>query len=240
MSKFKIIVDCRENKIIEYFTNNNVNIEVKNLFLGDIVIVNEEDKPILVVERKTLKDMIASIKDGRYHEQKYRLVQNYSKKQIVYIIENYNNFQMLKDQSLESSIIHSVLRDNVNMFFTKNENDTGYLISSIYRRIEKNPQYFIDDCDDRIIKNYNNASLKKSTNYTDIQMKLFTQIPGVSNNTAKALLDEFKSISNMIKRYYEEDTNNIKIELNKLKVNGRKINGNAVDNIIINLFHKNE
>lgn len=240
MSNLKILVDYRENKLIECFNNQNTSIEVKNLLLGDVVINDENNETLFIIERKTLKDLHASIKDGRYHDQKYRLFQNYDKKQIVYIIENYSNFNALNDSSIESSIIHSILRDDIRMFFTKNENDTSYIISCICKRIDKNPHYFKKSYDEKVIKNYNNASMKKSTEYNDIQMRLFSQIPGISNNTATTLFMEFKSFNNLITKYHNHDHDQIKSELNKIKVNGRKINSNAVDNIMKNLFRQTE
>ena len=40
--------------------------------LGDVIICNEEEEKV-VIERKSLTDLEASIKDGRYEEQSYRL-----------------------------------------------------------------------------------------------------------------------------------------------------------------------
>jgi ERCC4-type nuclease len=48
-------------------------IEKKVITLGDIHFVNDE-KEVLIIERKSLSDLIASIKDGRYEEQSYRLI----------------------------------------------------------------------------------------------------------------------------------------------------------------------
>ena len=38
-------------------------------------------------ERKTTCDLYSSIRDGRYKEQKCRLLNNYDKRKILYIIE---------------------------------------------------------------------------------------------------------------------------------------------------------
>lgn len=51
----------------------------------------EGDKVVLdwIAERKRLDDLIGSIKDGRFHEQKFRL-KNVGMKNVVYIIEEFN------------------------------------------------------------------------------------------------------------------------------------------------------
>ena len=43
----------------------------------------------LIIERKSLSDLIASIKDGRYNEQSYRLIHSSGlyRHHIVYLIE---------------------------------------------------------------------------------------------------------------------------------------------------------
>jgi ERCC4-type nuclease len=63
-------------------------IKKEQLHIGDIVLEDNAGKQIIVFERKTLNDLAASIKDGRYNEQSFRLdkeaIHNHN---IVYIIE---------------------------------------------------------------------------------------------------------------------------------------------------------
>jgi ERCC4-type nuclease len=62
--------------------------KIEQLHIGDIVFEDESGKPLIIFERKTLTDLAASIKDGRYSEQSFRLdkepIHNHN---IVYIIE---------------------------------------------------------------------------------------------------------------------------------------------------------
>ena len=66
---------------------NNINIEVLPLPIGDIIL-EYLGKEIIIIERKSAADLEASIKDGRYEEQSYRLsnseVHNHN---IIYLIE---------------------------------------------------------------------------------------------------------------------------------------------------------
>ena len=56
--------------------------------LGDIVFVDDDGKELLIVERKSLSDLVASIKDGRYDEQSYRLIHSgLYRHHIMYLIE---------------------------------------------------------------------------------------------------------------------------------------------------------
>lgn len=62
--------------------------KIEQLHIGDIVLEDQTGKPIIIFERKTLNDLAASIKDGRYNEQSFRLdkeqIHNHN---IIYIIE---------------------------------------------------------------------------------------------------------------------------------------------------------
>jgi crossover junction endonuclease MUS81 len=67
-----------------------IKIKVENLKLGDIVISDDDgDNELLLFERKSLNDLAASIKDGRYAEQSFRLAgyESVPNHNIVYIIE---------------------------------------------------------------------------------------------------------------------------------------------------------
>ena len=65
-----IKVDIRE-KDLYTLISNKTKAEYENLTLGDIVISVKNE--LVIIERKTLKDLAASIKDGRYREQSFRL-----------------------------------------------------------------------------------------------------------------------------------------------------------------------
>ena len=80
-----LIIDHREKDLKDYY-NNYDNITFDNLSIGDIQI-NYNDETILLIERKTIKDFISSLKDKRYSEQKIRLKNNIDNSKILYLIE---------------------------------------------------------------------------------------------------------------------------------------------------------
>ena len=71
-------------------TTTNHEIKSERLPLGDIIIHDpKQEKDIVLFERKTLNDLAASIRDGRYKEQSFRLSQStdFHNHNIIYIIE---------------------------------------------------------------------------------------------------------------------------------------------------------
>lgn len=66
----KLHVDNRERAVIEHL--DDIVFEITSLNVGDFQFW-EDDRLLMVIERKTYADLAASIKDGRYAEQKFRL-----------------------------------------------------------------------------------------------------------------------------------------------------------------------
>lgn len=63
-------------------------IKKEQLHIGDVVFEDNAGKTVIIFERKTLYDLAASIKDGRYNEQSFRLNKEETHNHnIVYIIE---------------------------------------------------------------------------------------------------------------------------------------------------------
>lgn len=84
----------------------------ETLPLGDIII-NDGTNDCLIIERKTLSDLAASIKDGRYEEQSYRLngLQHHNHN-IVYLVEGdmyrFNAFKERIDKQTLYSAMFSI------------------------------------------------------------------------------------------------------------------------------------
>ncbi|KAL4870952.1 crossover junction endonuclease mus81 [Aspergillus spectabilis] len=148
----QLVLDTREvrtSKDRDYISNElirkGITPEVRALEVGDIIWVakfhdptflsryGEEGDEIMldwIVERKRLDDLIGSIKDGRFHEQKFRL-QRSGIKNVIYLIEEFsvthesNTAAAAKYHEMVSSAIAST--QVVNGYFvkrTKNLDDT--------------------------------------------------------------------------------------------------------------------
>ena len=87
----EIVLDERERDLYEEILKIKTDIPISKrvLTIGDILIKGPEDEILLIVERKSLQDLLASIKDGRYTEQSFRLIHasGLPPHQILYCIE---------------------------------------------------------------------------------------------------------------------------------------------------------
>ena len=88
-----VVVSSKNTPLVSFLEDEDpekvkCSIEIQQLHLGDIIICDEEDNELLMIERKTPADLAASIKDGRYNEQSFRL-SNYKlhNHHIIYLME---------------------------------------------------------------------------------------------------------------------------------------------------------
>jgi crossover junction endonuclease MUS81 len=108
----KIIIDERETALYDLCPKTGkIAIEKKVLNLGDIIFANDDETTIyLVIERKSFRDLLASIKDGRYAEQSYRLTNCFPEPHnTVYLLEGmFSTLPREEDKKLVISCMASL------------------------------------------------------------------------------------------------------------------------------------
>ena len=199
-----ITIDTREHKLIELIKNTSsftIPYEIKNLQLGDIIITPSKypDKS-LIIERKCMTDMIASIKDGRYKEQKLRLqaeIVNNSNTLFCYLLEGMTNDLRLPNDKilLYGSIISSMFRDKIPLIRTLSLSETLDMIIRLYERMNKNINDFFslkkvinsNHTPEHNIQNNSNVNIISNSNLSIIDNSNVSIIPNsnisiVANN----------------------------------------------------------
>jgi ERCC4-type nuclease len=144
----KVIIDERERDLYEKCSSivnaggTYIHLSKRVLPLGDIHVTTDEDKDVLLIERKSLADLLASIKDGRYEEQSYRLIHSsgYPPHSIIYIIEG--QISNLRTP-MEKKIVYSALT-SLNFFKgfsvirTNSVSETADYLIWMSEKIERN------------------------------------------------------------------------------------------------------
>ena len=115
----KIKIDCREHDLIKQIHKmmeeiprfKDIKIEIISLPIGDIIIENSKECLKLLIERKSINDLLSSIKDGRYEEQSYRLASyEHPNHNIIYIIEgDINRPKSFLNKSNDKQTTHSAI-----------------------------------------------------------------------------------------------------------------------------------
>ena len=71
-----------------------------------IILIKYDNELLLIIERKTLSDLASSVKDGRCKQQKIRLLNNFPKHKICYLIEgDLNKSKMITYRRIENVYI---------------------------------------------------------------------------------------------------------------------------------------
>ena len=114
-----IKIDSREKdlqaKLSFYISSipafRNLKLITESLPIGDVIISGNNNEDILIIERKSIVDLLSSIKDGRYEEQSYRLngtpLHNHN---IMYVIEgDVNKMNMFRETKFEKLTLYSAI-----------------------------------------------------------------------------------------------------------------------------------
>lgn len=219
-----LVVTPGEKSLIAELNKQGVEFVTENLLVGDIHIRRtlgsggcEEDEStvLFIFERKSKGDLYASIKDGRYREQKARLCETgVPRSRIIYIIENFTAWLADCDKTAKkaawSAICNSTTRDGFGVFQTTNVAQTAEYLSCMLESTTKHPLYSIGES----MESETSAS-KQSVGDVNVEIKKravkpeewfaysLTLIPGVSKSIADVIAGHFGSFEELKAAYSE-------------------------------------
>ena len=191
-----LIVDNREKAIVE----KRPEWTTKQLDIGDFQILNNEQVKF-VIERKTISDLEASVKDNRYREQKLRAMEfcRCNGAKYFMLIEGYHNFTFGQSQKMLSScIINTMFRDNVGIIYTKNTDETVSFLDYLLQKINDKPDIYFTETN--IQADYKDALIKQKKKENTSRNCLIMQmcvIPGISVKKAEAILSVHSDVKSI-------------------------------------------
>ena len=227
----KLVIDHREHDIISYCKEKSIAFSTCSLDVGDLLLTNEIDasqidvskpdvdvsqievsqieatQPLkLVFERKTIADLAASIKDGRYRDQKQRLKSTFPFHRITYIIEgsikdinDEKSVHGINSKAIVSSLLSSRYRDGFQVIHTADVKDTMWYICELAERFST-PDKLLFDTEHGSYAASVRVKSKKSENVTKevaYRMQL-SQIPGLSMKIADDIANMYPSFRQLL------------------------------------------
>jgi ERCC4-type nuclease len=204
----ELVIDNRERELIEKLVSDKVTIE--QLDVGDIVFRRGDDI-ILVIERKTVNDLKASICDGRGREQKARLLGSIPKHRIMYLIEGSLNKPLtskisgLPVSTLVGSLVNTQLRDGIKVYKTASIEESVEFLRKLLDKLEKDGDTYFKDEEQKISATKYSSTLKKSkkANMTP-EVWFITQlslIPQVTEKVAAEIVLKYTTVKDLVKEY---------------------------------------
>lgn len=197
-------IDFREKDIIELFKDvENINYKVCNLIIGDFIIKDKTGNILFAIERKSIKDLCASITDGRHSDQKSRLIESiHDSNKIVYIIEGqkhdsffHGKTHEISKKSINSSILNLIFKHKYSVIFTESKQDTVDNIILLYTKIKESKLELTESIHSmKIIKRSDKIN-------NNIFINMLSVIPGVSIKIATKIHDQFNTLNELMLSY---------------------------------------
>jgi len=145
-------IDTRETALLHQILNlittipifKNIKIKTETLPIGDIII-NDGNQDKIIIERKSVNDLLSSIKDGRYEEQSYRLNGlDHHNHNIVYLIEGdlkkadcFKKVNNVEKLTMYSAMLSLNYFKGFSVFRSFNMEETATIICNMAYKIEK-------------------------------------------------------------------------------------------------------
>lgn len=211
----RVILDEREHALYEkceaWLEQNptpSIQLSKKVLHLGDILIQTDDEKDMVLIERKSFADLLASIKDGRYEEQSYRLVHSsgFPLHSILYVVEGM--FAQLKTAA-EKRTIYSAMTSlyffkGCSVYRTSAITETAewllLMADKIHRELGKGKMPHGCPAEGTVVAPTQNEYChvvkkvkKENVSEGNIGEIMLCQIPGISSTTAMAIMRHYPS-----------------------------------------------
>jgi ERCC4-type nuclease len=212
-----IIIDNRERHLIPLLPTT---VQVQTLPVGDIWFQDASGTVSLILERKTIKDLEASVLDGRYRDQKGRLLALCEERgaQPLYLLEGpYSSTTgRLAPTALMKIVARLQFKYSIPVLHTQNLEETASLIVALHDFWLDDPANFKRDMTP--LKPTDGIHVSKKANAEDPKQFLVAclmQCPGVSLRIATALTSTFPSFGTLMVASEKEIAS---VEIEKRKV----------------------
>lgn len=151
-----ITLDVRERQLIDEMTRLGTAFTTAALDAGDILFTKDRT-PLLVIERKSHADFAASNTDGRYREQRARLLSmKASGVAVFYMLEgtfagsgthSYGSKagRQTSEETLKRLTTRLMLRYGVPVLFTESIPDTALWCTTLLAQLTEDPTVFVPD-----------------------------------------------------------------------------------------------
>jgi ERCC4-type nuclease len=226
------LLDTRESELIQRIPDSIV----KQLPVGDIWIGTNDQGIMeggLIIERKSIRDLEASILDGRYKEQRGRILSfcQENKSQPMYILEGSlaSGTGRLQKKALMKFIHRLIFHYQIPVMQTQSVQETSELVQTLVEQWKDDPTSLQRTTE--LVKVTDGIHVQKKANAADptqFAISCLAQCPGVSVKMAEQLVQTFGSLQGIL--------NKTAVELEVVKVGTRKV-GPVVSKRLHELLH---
>ncbi len=176
LENIRIIVDEREQKsgIPDLLKAVGMAVEMKTLPIGDYIVA-----PETIVERKSIKDLMASVFDGRLYDQCTRLKEHFEHP-IVLVEGNVDEVEEITDNPLVfyGALSRVALEFKIPIIPTPSASHTAKLLVALCSKKDGPTGPYL-------------KKIKKSSNLETQQLSTLCSLPGIGEKFAVRMLEKF-------------------------------------------------
>lgn len=211
--------------------NPHVNVSCQRCEVGD-VILRPDPHSEYIIERKTWEDLGASICDGRFHDQKKRMLESETDfiVSFAFIVqgplpdwEGTLSHTSMHNKCLWGAVVKSITRDQMHVFHSASMSGTASLISYLFTHLVENTLY--------AQRQPVGTRSRRKRSYLERPENAFREmlkvVPGMSIARAEALAGKYPNMEKLLSAS-EEDIAKIQV--------GSKALGPAVSKRIKSVF----
>ena len=205
----ELVIDNREHHLIAAL-EGVCKVTVETLDIGDILF-REGGETILIIERKTIADLKASICDGRAREQKARLLHcGIPIHRIMYLIEGNMDMPLKKRVSgipvstLLGSLINTQLRDGLKVYKTASLQETAVYVQKLLDKLVKDGDKYFKQAECMSASKYSATLKKKKKSNMTPEVWLISQlslIPGITEKVAEQIVAKYPTVTSLVLEY---------------------------------------
>ena len=239
-----LIVDVRERALAASLTAQGTVFTAKALEVGDFLIQAADGRPLLVVERKSHADFAASNRDGRYREQRARLMTvRGNGAAVLYILEGSwsaaldRTYGSTTEKTLQRLTTRLLLRYGIPVLASSSISETARWCVTLLAQLTEDPTVFepeegLSAATASAIADYTAtfSSVKKGNkDAASTAAAMLSAVPGLGAKKVEALLADY-SIAALAAKSIED--------LAALSVGGRVLGSKAAATLHESLHHK--
>ena len=179
MERIRIVADDRERKsgIPQLLEKIGIDLEIRTLLVGDYIVA-----PETVIERKSVRDLISSVFDGRLFDQCARLKEHFEKPAIL-VEGSLDEVDSITDNPMifYGAVSTVVMEFGIPVIPTPSAMDTARLLSAMAAKKDKSAR-------GPYVK-----KIRKSADVHQQQLIMLCSLPGVGEKFATRMLEKFKT-----------------------------------------------
>ncbi len=186
----KVVADHREaaSGILRELHRLDLDVEMQQLEVGDFILSER-----VGIERKTVRDFLQSLVDGRLLEQAKNLAETFERPLLILEGEGLYSERQIHPNAIRGALACITVDYHVPIISTEDESASAKIVSAIAKREQKEEESEVPV-----------RSERKALTLSEMQRFVVEGLPGVSAILAKRLLDHFESVEEVMQASEEE------------------------------------